>query len=298
MKYNYTIVIPHHNNPELLEKCLDSIPVREDVAIIVVDDNSNPDLVDFDHFPGVGRKNTKVIFDKSGKGAGNARNIGLTNIEQTKWLLFADSDDYFTPYLSEAMDKYVDSDADQIYFKRLSVYVGTNEPAPRHQGANERIDYVYKSRDYDRILFKDLAPVCKFVNYDIVKNNHISFEPIRYSNDAMFFLLVSCNTSKVLIDTNPIYVVTESKNSLMYTYNREAIECRYYAATRIAKVQRKVGKDKYHPNLFAYCYKFAKINRFLPVMYFFKSLWYTSPKYIIKDISACVRAAIKKDYRN
>lgn len=298
MTYNYTIIIPHHNTPELLQKCLDSIPLREDVYTIVIDDNSNPDIVDFDNFPGVGRFNTKVIFDKSGKGAGNARNIGLSNINDTRWLLFSDSDDYFTPYLSEAMDKYVDSDADQIYFKRHSVYVGTDIPASRHQGANKRIDIVNETKCYDKILFKDLAPVCKFVKYEIVKKNHITFESIKYSNDAMFFLLVSCNTKKVLVDPTPLYVVTESENSLMFTYNKEAITCRYYAATRIIKVQKQYGKELYHPNLFAYCYKFAKINKVLPIQFFLKSLWYTPTKYIIHDLKVCAKAAINKDYSN
>ena len=37
---NYSIIIPHKNIPDLLQRCLDSIPRREDVQIID-DDNSN-----------------------------------------------------------------------------------------------------------------------------------------------------------------------------------------------------------------------------------------------------------------
>ena len=40
---NYSFVIPHHNSPTLLNRCLDSIPQREDIEIIVVDDNSDAD---------------------------------------------------------------------------------------------------------------------------------------------------------------------------------------------------------------------------------------------------------------
>ena len=47
---NYSIVIPHKNTPDLLQYCLDSIPVRDDVQVIVVDDNSDADKVDFEHF--------------------------------------------------------------------------------------------------------------------------------------------------------------------------------------------------------------------------------------------------------
>ena len=49
---NYSIIIPHKNIPQLLKRCLDSIPQRDDVQIIVVDDNSSSDIVDFANFPG------------------------------------------------------------------------------------------------------------------------------------------------------------------------------------------------------------------------------------------------------
>ena len=45
---NFSFIIPHKNTPDLLQKCLDSIPRRDDVQIIVVDDNSDADKVDFD----------------------------------------------------------------------------------------------------------------------------------------------------------------------------------------------------------------------------------------------------------
>ena len=41
MNYNISIIIPHKNIPKLLERCLNSIPEREDIQIIIVDDNSD-----------------------------------------------------------------------------------------------------------------------------------------------------------------------------------------------------------------------------------------------------------------
>ena len=40
-EYTYTIIIPHKNIPLLLQRCLDSVPLRNDVQIIVVDDGSS-----------------------------------------------------------------------------------------------------------------------------------------------------------------------------------------------------------------------------------------------------------------
>lgn len=65
--YNFSIIIPHYNNEQDLRRCMASIPDRDDVQIIIVDDNSDPKKVDFDHFPGLDRKNTDIIFFKRRK---------------------------------------------------------------------------------------------------------------------------------------------------------------------------------------------------------------------------------------
>ena len=90
----FSVIIPHHEIPALLQRCLDSIPDVPEVQVIVVDDNSSEQKVDFEQFPGLGRKYTQCIFDKEGGGAGHARNIGMKHADG-KWLVFADADDFF-----------------------------------------------------------------------------------------------------------------------------------------------------------------------------------------------------------
>ena len=70
----YSFIIPHHNTPELLARCIYSIPNRDDVEIIVVDDNSDEDKKACSS-----RLDVRIIFiDKEHtKGAGHARNVGL-----------------------------------------------------------------------------------------------------------------------------------------------------------------------------------------------------------------------------
>lgn len=41
---NLSIIIPHYNTPDLLEKLINSIPHKNDIQIIVIDDNSNQQL--------------------------------------------------------------------------------------------------------------------------------------------------------------------------------------------------------------------------------------------------------------
>ena len=102
---NYSIIIPHKNCPDLLNRCLGSIPLRDDIHIIIVDDNS-----DNDKKPQYDRNNMEIIFldAEHSRGAGHARNVGL-NRAKGKWLLFADADDYYCEHGFEILDKYLDS---------------------------------------------------------------------------------------------------------------------------------------------------------------------------------------------
>ena len=72
--YLYSIVIPHYNSPNLLQRMLDSIPQREDIQVIVVDDCStrqNVELLKQCH-----HSNLEIVYLPENKGAGYARNIG------------------------------------------------------------------------------------------------------------------------------------------------------------------------------------------------------------------------------
>ena len=110
----YSFIIPHKNCPDLLQRCVDSIPERDDVEVIVVDDNSaerkKPSLKE--------RKNLQVILldAEHSKGAGRARNVGLQHAEG-KWLLFADADDYYNENeLKKILNKYLkDESTDLVY---------------------------------------------------------------------------------------------------------------------------------------------------------------------------------------
>ncbi len=98
----------------MLQRCLDSIPERDDIQTIIVDDNSSPDIVDFDQFPGCHRKNTEVYLTKEGRGAGYARNVGLKHAEG-KWLIFSDADDFFADEFSSILDEMIEAEEDLFF---------------------------------------------------------------------------------------------------------------------------------------------------------------------------------------
>lgn len=201
---NYSIIIPSHNCPGLLQRCLDSIPQRDDVQTIIVDDNSNPELVDFSSYPGLERPATEVVFDKTGKGAGHARNLGVQKAVG-RWLVFADSDDEFiTPALSAAMDKYVDSDSDIIFLnaKRVDESTGTL--------VRNQLDEARMARNpsrYEKSLrYASFAPWGKFISRSMVADNGLQFSEVPYGNDLYFSTLTGYHAGKVETDLSCIYI--------------------------------------------------------------------------------------------
>ena len=248
---NYSIIIPHKNIPRLLQRCIDSIPVREDVEIIIVDDNSDTANVDFDNFPGVEKGNTKVIFTKKGKGAGYARNVGMRHASGT-WLIFADADDYFTENFSEILDKYLLSKADIIYFKPTSTaYINNGTESERVKTYRQLFD------GDDRFLrYAYITPWGKFIKREYIKSNGFLFDEIRWGNDAYFMTQVGISTDNICISSDCIYVVEEREGSLTRenNYNRKEIVCRIKTDIKAYKYSESIGFVPIDELLFSKCH--------------------------------------------
>ena len=74
-----SIIIPHYNSPDTLQKLINSIPVLPQIEVIVVDDNSDKYIHGLEQCI-ENSKGRNVIFDHvepNLKGAGAARNKGL-----------------------------------------------------------------------------------------------------------------------------------------------------------------------------------------------------------------------------
>ena len=219
----FSIIIPHKNIPELLQRCLSSIPYRDDVEIIIIDDNSDSSFVDFENFPGIDRKDVNIIFLQEGKGAGYARNIGIKKAKG-KWLLFADSDDFFTDYLSDALDSYANSLKDVIFFKTKSVYSDTLLPATRSVGVNESIDLYVQSRiSFVELGLRYCTPWGKIVRKDIVDKNNLLYSETKASNDVLFGTKLILSVSDIGVDMNELYCITFRNNSLTTTPSLELL---------------------------------------------------------------------------
>jgi len=228
----YSIIIPHHNTQVLLERLIDSIPRREDIEIIVVDDNS-----DEGEKPNIIRSDVRTIYidNEHTKGAGRARNIGM-DAATGKWILFADADDIFdSQVLGNAMDVHAEDEIDVIVFPIKVVKSDTLEEGPwRDQWFNS---VFYSNRTPQQKLLATAACWSKFIRREMLVRHRIRFEEIRYSNDQWFSANVAISATKVVYDENHrIYTLTYTDNSLTRNRGIEAFECRFGAELRMWKL--------------------------------------------------------------
>lgn len=240
-----SLIIPHYNTPDLLGRCLNSIPDIEDIQVIVVDNNSCAEVVDFKQFPGLERKFTQIVFDKIGNGAGHARNVGLRFVK-SKWVLFADADDFFCKDAFVELEKYYNSSADVIMFKTRSVSSESLLPISRSGDLiNTIIDkYAKGFVPVSEILLYNLAPWCKLISTELIRTFKIDFDEVKYGNDMMFSTKVACYAQNVEVSNFELYTLTLRSGSLTFDYkqNKENFLCRFDVRIRCNKFLKAHGK--------------------------------------------------------
>ena len=217
MQLKYSIIIPHKNCPQLLRRCLASIPLRMDMQIIIIDDNSDERVVDFKNFPGLNSLNTEIIFSKEQDGgAGYARNLGIKKAKG-EWLMFADSDDFYEPGAFDIIDNNISDEIDVIYFAACFRDSDTLEISNKRRViSNESVvNYKDNNKLCELILrFHNSAPWNKVIRRNIVLRNNICFDEIKMNNDVFFALKVGKVIANYKVIKENLYCFTFRENSI------------------------------------------------------------------------------------
>ena len=274
---NFSIIIPYYNSSDTIGRMIKSIPTRDDTEILIVDDCSeDQEYIKLKDIASEFKTNNIVVIrSKENKGAGHARNLALRKAKG-KWLVFADADDYFLPYLSSAMDKYAESDFDTVYFSATSVMEHTGLPSKRHEAIERWIINASSGEEkyIDELKYKFYGPVCKFVRSKIVRENTISFQETHAFNDALFSVKVGYFSEKVKIDISPIYCITECGTSVSFTCSEKIIKSRILAIRAVNGFYRdksiRATKMRILPHLI-YARKLGVLNWMKILIWFLKN---------------------------
>lgn len=231
---NYSFIIPHKNSPTYLVRCLKSIPDREDVQVIVVDDDSDPKIVNWDKFEVNRKGNFEIVKTKSGKGAGYARNVGVSKAIG-KWLVFPDADDYYKDGFLSILDKYKDSDHDVVYYN-FDMIEESGELFVKNKVAGYIDDFDGSRNHLDLIKFKLHSPWLKMVRRDFVLKYKIFFEEVPIGNDFFYSLQVGYFSTKPLVIKDKIYnYVHHTKSMTNRNYNKRKILTQFHLVYKSAE---------------------------------------------------------------
>lgn len=219
----FSIIIPHKNCPELLKRCIESVPQSDDIEIILVDDNSDDKLLLHDSLGQISQSNLKVIESDKVGWAGGSRNLGL-DIAKGEWVLFLDADDYFLPGAFEVFFKYSSTENDIIYFEHQSVYSDTLEPCVRFPYRNQAIqNYLLQPTERNRrfLMYGDVVPWGKMIRRSLIEENHIRYDLIPCCEDVMFITQCAAKAFKIDVSEQIVYCLTYRSSSLTMKYSKE-----------------------------------------------------------------------------
>ena len=233
-----SIIIPHYNSPDTLQKLINSIPVLPQIEVIVVDDNSDKYIHELEQCI-ENSKGRNVIFDHvepNLKGAGAARNKGLLQAKG-RWVLFADADDYFVDGLWDILEPCLKIKTDVIFFPPTSIYLSTGKVSDRHVHYADLVkNYLREASDLNENLlrYKYWSPCSKLIRKELLERYNICFDVVLHANDVMFSTKVGVYLDSFQVMDETIYVITQSDKSLTSDKSsksmkiRSNILCNYY----------------------------------------------------------------------
>lgn len=240
MNKTYSIIIPHKNIVPLLKRCLESIPKRDDIQVVVVDDHS-----DVTNIPQIEQLcltyHADLIKTQDSKGAGYVRNIGLKHASG-KWVLFADADDFFHSGAFQVLDKYVNTNYDVVYFYCDSKNSDNLKPDKDRVPA---IKIGIENKDYDLLRYKSSVPWGKLISLSLIREHNLKFEEVIASNDIMFSVTTGYAAKNIACIPKPLYCVTTRSGSLYAKPTPDRMKSRFYASIRVNNFLKKINKTEY-----------------------------------------------------
>ena len=260
----YSLIIPHYNIPDLLERCLRSVPERNDLQTIVVDDHSPENCKEALHrienlFPHV-----SFVYCETNGGAGKARNIGMEKAEG-RYLIFADADDYFSEEFPTILDRCKGSTEDIIFFRYIGVLESlSSKDFNQNIWGNEIMDRYFKTHIEDELRCSLIQPWGRFYKRTFIQENNLYFEEIPFSNDYYFVVSAGCKAGQIKVEDCVLYYYVRRDGSLTSSYNKKPneLEIRAAACFRGQKIMKQYG------------YKF----HFMPMTSFLSTMFHTNKK--------------------
>ncbi|MDW6002198.1 glycosyltransferase [Vibrio mangrovi] len=114
----YSIVIPIYNTYKFLDRLIESIPRRNDLELIFVDDSENKNINYINDRADASGLNFKVLYNNKNMGVTYSRNKGYLN-SKGDYIIFLDSDDVLLDDAIDKIDKQLEKEICDVYLFRV-----------------------------------------------------------------------------------------------------------------------------------------------------------------------------------
>jgi glycosyltransferase involved in cell wall biosynthesis len=230
----------------MLKTLLSTIPQDKGIQTIVVDDKS-----ELSHVEDIEQLKSKYKFEfyqnDGVKSAGSCRNIGLEKAKG-RWVLFADSDDYFVDGFYDAVSGYFESESDMVFFLPTSIYIDTGKIADRHVDFEKKIvAYTDEKNEENELNIRYMIPnpICKMIKKELIDAHNLKFDEVMASNDVMFSTKVGHFIQSFEVSREVIYCVTRNHGSLTVNLKEEIFDARVgVIVSKASFLQQNLSKEK------------------------------------------------------
>lgn len=217
--YKIAVIIPVYNNEKYLKNLFRSIKNQtfgfENIQIIMIDDGSDDRGIEL--INSYCKKYHNVLgfyLNKNSGAAGMPRNIGLKNAD-SKYIMFADSDDFFPKNAFETLYNEIElKGADFV----TANYINTDCEGKMYKKPIFDIDkynnFKLSIDDYDKSFYVLSSSVCnKIFRKSFIDKNNITFLEGAKAEDAHF-------TMSCFLESNNAYYI----NSVIYCYRQRNMD--------------------------------------------------------------------------
>ena len=251
-----SVIIPVYNVEKYIEECIDSTinQTYPNLEILLIDDGSTDNSGKICDEYALKDDRIKVIHQING-GLGNARNTGLNNATGD-YIMFADSDDFFTPNACEVMLNEIESkNADYV----IGNYQNCTEESVLWEKPIFDIDK-YKNfklsiKDYKNSFYIMNSSVCnKIFKTSFLNKIGVRFEEGIPAEDAIFSTYCFMKSKNVYYISNVMYLYRQRVEA-----SSISTSCSYKYFEGISKAYKLIYENfKENDGIGFYRYFYAK----------------------------------------
>ena len=248
-----SVIIPSYNVENYISDCLASLEMQtmyNHIEVILIDDGSSDNTIKVLK-KYVERNKNFYLYIQKNKGAGIARNLGLSKAKG-EFVTFLDSDDKLITTACELLYKKAISEDSDIVIGQTAWARNENELEPvQYMSSWFNGDLEENFRANDDIAEGIPVIHAKLIRRNILINNSVYFPDIRYGQDTFFSVQCWYYSKNIHIIADIVYIRAErtekNNKSLTQTFTADVIKHRLEAMRLVDKFyeEKKLTKRLY-----------------------------------------------------